>query len=497
MKKIVTLLFILFLCSCSVNSNENINSIEDLNGKNMGCMSGSIFDKTIEEKLEKSKVVYFNSRSELIMGVQLNKISGYISDKPVAIVCCNENDNIKYLDEPLDSVEYGFCFSEDAEGIKKQFNEFLNKMIDDGSLIKLQDKWISEDCMDQEIGLIELDGENGTIKACTTPDAAPFSFIKNNKHEGYEVELLTLFAKEYGYNLDISDTSFDALISAVASNKFDIAFNGIFITEERKKSVDFSDITYKSSVVPIVRNDFSNSSNLFETIKEKIYKTFVDEDRYMIILKGMRITLLITVASLLLGTILGFAFFLLSRRLGSWFAKIISFFSSIFSGLPIVVILMIFFYVVFADTSFSGELVSIIGFSLLICFAVYKMLKTGVGAIDKGQYEGAIALGYTDTKAFFKFVLPQALKIIMPSYQREIVTLIKSSSIVGYITVEDLTRASDIIRSRTYDAFFPLVITAVLYFVISILLTKIIDVLQKRFLPSEKNKEEILKKFDK
>ena len=431
------------------------------------------------------------------MGVQLNKISGYIADKPVAIVCCKENNNIKYLDEALDNVEYGFCFSEDAEAIKQQFNEFLNNISNNGTIDRLQNKWISEDCMNQEIDPIELSGENGTIKACTTPDAAPFSFIKNNKFEGYEVELLTLFAKEYGYDLEVSVTSFDALLSAVASNKFDIAFNGIFITEERKKSEDFSNPTYKSFAVPVVKNNSSSSINIFESIINKFYRSFIEEDRYMIILKGIQITLLITIVSLVIGTILGFIFFLLSRRLGKWFNRMIGIFSSIFSGLPIVVILMIFFYVLFAKTSFNGELVSIIGFSLLICFAVFNMLKTGVGAIDKGQYEGAIALGYTDTKAFFKFVLPQALKIVMPSYRNEIVSLIKSSSIVGYITVEDLTKASDIIRSRTYDAFFPLIITSILYFIMSILLTKIVDVLQKRFLPSKKSKEEILKKIEK
>lgn len=497
MKKILIMLFILLLCSCSSENNERINSIENLNGKNMGCMSGSIFDEIIENKLKDSEVVYFNSRAELIMGVQLNKISGYIADKPVAVVCCKDNNNIKYLDEALANLEYGFCFSKDAEEIKQQFNEFLDNFSNNGTIDRLQKKWISEDCMNQVIEPVELSGENGIIKACTTTDAAPFSFIKNNKFEGYEVELLTLFAKEYGYSLDISDTTFDALLPAVASNKFDVAFNGIFITEERKKSVDFSNPTYQSFAVPVVKNNVSSSFNIFELIINKFYRSFVEEDRYMIIVKGIYITLLITIVSLVVGTIFGFILFLLSRKLGGWFNRIVYILSSIFSGLPVVVILMIFFYVIFAKTSFDGELVSVIGFSLLICFAVYNMLKTGVGAIDKGQYEGAITLGYTDSKAFFKYVFPQALKIVMPSYRNEIVSLIKSSSIVGYITVEDLTRASDIIRSRTYDAFFPLVITAILYFVISILMTIFVDILQKKFLPSEKTKEEILKKVEK
>ena len=103
--------------------------------------------------------------------------------------------------------------------------------------------------------------------------------------------------------------------------------------------------------------------------------------------------------------------------------------------------------------------------------------------------------GYTENKTLFKFILPQALRIVMPTYNSEVVSLVKSSSIVGYITVQDITRVSDMIRSRTYDAFFPLIVTAIIYFVLSHNLNKLINYLQKRFLPSEKSKEEILRSF--
>lgn len=495
-KKALLLILCITICSCSSKEFNVINQLEDLNGTKMGCMSGSIFDMTIEEKIDDAEVVYFNSRSELIMGLQQNKIDGYLADKPVALVCCAENDNIRYLDNQLDEVQYGICFSDDASNLREQFNDFLERKTNDGTIKILQDKWICEECVQREIEYRDLSGKNGTIKACTTPDAAPFSFMKNNQYEGYEVELLTIFASEYGYNLDISTTSFDALLSAISSNKYDVAFNGIYITEERKKSVDFSNPTYKSYVVPVVRNLNTDSEHFFDSIINKLYRTFIEEDRYMIIFDGIKITIIITICSLLIGTLVGFIIFLLSRKLGNWFIKLIDTISYIVSGLPVVILLMILFYVVFSKSILSGPAISIVGFSILICCSVYEMLKTGVGAIDIGQYEGAIALGYTDTKAFIKFVLPQALKIIMPRYNGEIISLIKSSSIVGYITVIDLTKASDIIRSRTYDAFFPLIVTGIIYFALSILMTWIAEKLQKQFLPNEKTQEEILKKYN-
>lgn len=494
MKKIVSLLtLILILCSCSRADNQEINSSTDLNGRVMGCMSGSIFDQTINKRMPDSKVIYFNSRSELIMGLQTNKIDGYLADRPVAVVCCAENDNIQFLDSLVDEVEYGLCFSRNASPIREEFNEYLQEITKNGFINQLQDKWMKDDGINQTIGDIELTGTKGTIRACTTPDAAPFSFYKNNKFEGYEVELVFRFAKEYGYNLEISNTSFDALISAVSSNKYDIAFNGIYITDERKKSVDFSDPVYQDSVVPVVRKNINTSSNLFNLIKNKFISTFVEEERYKIILNGIVTTLIITSLSLLFGTIFGFITYLLSRKLGKWFTKFSDFMDYVISGLPVVVLLMVLFYIVFAKSPLSGKVVSIIGFSLIVCYSVYDMLKVSVGAIDKGQYEGALALGYSDSRALFEFVLPQALRIIMPAYRGEIVNLIKSSSIVGYITVEDLTRASDLIRSRTYDAFFPLIVTAIIYFILAKFITVVVDKIQVKFLPMEKTEEEILK----
>lgn len=490
-------------CSISVvyntnnNNEELIDSVDDLVGTTMGCMSGSIYDRTIEEKIENTNIIYFNSRSELITGLKLNKISGYLADKPVAMVCCAENKGIKYLDESLEKVEYGFCFSDDAANIREQFNEYLSKVNADGSLKELQDKWFIENATEQTIEEIILTGENGTIKACTTPDAAPFSFIKNNKYEGYETELITKFAYEYGYDLEITNISFDAIISAISSNKYDVAFNGIYITEERKESVDFSNPTYGSDVVAVVRSGEVESKNIIDTLTEKFYKTFIEEERYKIIIDGIITTLSITIASLFFGTLFGFIIFLLSRKIGKWFIKLSDAMAYLISGMPVVVLLMVLFYIIFAQSSLSGTIISIVGFSLIVCYSVYGMLKTGVGAIDKGQFEGALALGYTDNQTLFKFILPQAFRIIMPSYRNEIVSLIKSSSVVGYVTVEDLTRASDLIRSRTYDAFFPLIVTAILYFVMAGLITRAVNKIQIKYLPNEKTKEEILKSLKK
>lgn len=466
--------------------------LSELNDKTFGCIFESAFAKTIEENFKDANIVYFNSRSELIMALEQGRIDCYVADEPVALLYTTENDEIGYIKDSIETSEYGICFSNKASLVREQFNNFLEDITSTGEISKLQEKWFTADSMNKKVEEIELTGENGVLKCVTTTDSAPFSFLKDNKYEGYEVELLTLFAKEYGYSLDIEASTFDVLLPSIEHDQYDIAFNGISINEERKSAVDFSNPIYSTGVVAVVRNTTLKSKGFFGSLRDKFYRTFVEEDRYKLILSGISTTLIITVCAILFGTICGFIVYLLSRK--NRIVKMIGdALNYLVSGLPVVVLLMIMFYVVFANSRLDGTIISIVGFTLIFGCSVYGMLKVGVSAIDKGQFESALALGYTENQTLFKFIFPQAFRIVMPSYEKEIVQLIKSTSIVGYVTVQDITRVSDIIRSRTYDAFFPLIITAIIYFILAWGLMKLAVFVQKKLLPNEKTTSEILR----
>jgi polar amino acid transport system substrate-binding protein len=167
--------------------------------------------------------------------------------------------------------------------------------------------------------------------------------------------------------------------------------------------------------------------------------------------------------------------------------------TGLIQGLPVVVILMIFYYIVFATAPVTGTFVSVIAFTLTFASAVYSMIRTGVSAIDKGQTEAAYALGVGKNKTFFRIVLPQAMPYILPQFKGELVSLIKATAIVGYIAVEDLTRTGDIIRSRTYEAFFPLIAVAVLYFLMARILIFAAGRIETKTDPKRRKKEDILK----
>ena len=158
-----------------------------------------------------------------------------------------------------------------------------------------------------------------------------------------------------------------------------------------------------------------------------------------------------------------------------------------------VVLLMILYYVIFGSVAINGVVVAVIGFTLTFGAAVFGLLKMGVGAVDPGQYEAAYALGYSNRRTFFRIIMPQALPHVLPAYRGEIVGLIKATAVVGYIAVQDLTKMGDIVRSRTYEAFFPLIAVTVIYFALEGLIGFFVNRISVNFDPKRRKPNQILK----
>lgn len=499
MKKFILLLITLLLftgCS-SKKETTTFEHLSDFSGHKVASILGSSYNQALIEGIDGVEVEYASNLSEQVMFLKTHKVDGLITDNVIAYSLIKDDKSLSLINEPFFYFDIAYMFSPQKEDVRLQFNEFLANCNKSGYIDELDKKWNSTDGTgsQQKKEKYELTGENGVLKVLSPLESPPFSYLSNNEPQGYEVELLEKFANEYGYGIELTSCNFETVIPSISTGKYDIAYSVISVTEERKKQVNFSDSIYKGFGLIIINNsEASEKQDFIDTITNKFYATFIEEDRWKIILSGALTTLLIAISSTIIGTIIGFILYLIYRKAYEFMKKIIDFLEYIINGLPVVVILMILFYIVFNKSKISGTIIAIIGFSTIICFSTFGLLKTGVGAIEKGQMEGALALGYSENKALYKFVLPQALKIVMPSYCGEIVSLVKSTSIVGYVTVQDLTRASDIIRSRTYDAFFPLIVTAIIYFLMSSLLIKFITRIQNKCFGFERSKEEILKR---
>lgn len=211
----------------------------------------------------------------------------------------------------------------------------------------------------------------------------------------------------------------------------------------------------------------------------------IDENRYQMIFLGLGRTILIAVCAALIGVLLGCVIALMrlsNAKIGKWkfLQSISSIYVDVIRGTPVVVQLMIMYYVILTSPNISKITVAIITFGLNSAAYVSEMVRGGILAVDKGQTEAGRSLGLSAGATMMLIVLPQTIKIIIPSLFNEIIMLLKETSVVGFIGLMDLTKAGDFIRSRTYSAFFPLLTVAAVYLIIVSALTRVFNRVERR-----------------
>lgn len=227
----------------------------------------------------------------------------------------------------------------------------------------------------------------------------------------------------------------------------------------------------------------SDSQNFFVKTAHKIKYVFVDTNGYKLLLKGLGLTIAITVFAIIIGTILGFiiAFMKMTEvknKRKTVLSRLAGAYISVLRGTPVVVQLLIMYMVIFK--SHYGFIAAVLTFGLNSSAYVAENIRAGIMAVDNGQMEGGLSLGFTYGQTMRYIVLPQSVKNCLPALGNEFVALLKETSIVGYIAIQDLTKAADFIISRTYETFLPLIAIAIVYFVIVMILTKIVKETERR-----------------
>lgn len=225
--------------------------------------------------------------------------------------------------------------------------------------------------------------------------------------------------------------------------------------------------------------------NWFNNIGDKFYLNFIAEDRWLYLLNGFKTTIFILLIALVIGILLGFLIAVIRSThdlSNKWkFANFIcNIYLTVIRGTPTVVQLMIIYFIVFASVNLDKVVIAGIAFGLNSAAYVAEIFRSGIMSIDKGQMEAGRSLGFNYSQTMIRIIMPQAFKNVLPALVNEVITLFKETSVAGYIGIVDLTKAGDIIRSRTYDAFFPLITVALIYLVIVIIMTKLLGRLERR-----------------
>ena len=483
---LIILAVILTLTISGRRKNDRISdaeavSVDDYNGLEIGVETGTHYGSVVKARLPDAKVYFFDSFYDLIPSLRNGQLDAFCSDSTFIDQLKKEIQGIAYLDEPLDTVDVAYAFSKTTEGrrLRDQFNTYLSGITNDGTMQEIREVWMGgEESARKAPDLTLLDGKNGTLRMAVETGYEPFIYYDENRQMlGLEIDLMYRFCREYGYGLVFQDMEFDEIIPSILSGESDIGAAGIEVIPEREELVLFSAPHFQLQIVLAVMGDHpgeaGNDAGLINDVLLGLRKNFLQEGRWLLILKGILTTLFVTLVSVVLGSVLAFGICMF-RRTGSIVAnKLSDLYVKIMQGTPIVVILMILYYIVFARADIETIWVAITGFTFSFGAFASEIMRTGIGSVDNGQREAALALGYKENQALFKFIFPQAMNLTAPVYEQEIIALLQETSVVGYIAIEDITKVGDIIRARTYDAFFPLMITAVLYFLLSWVISRI------------------------
>ncbi len=240
------------------------------------------------------------------------------------------------------------------------------------------------------------------------------------------------------------------------------------------------------------------SIGFFEYIREKLVETFVTDGRYLFFVKGLKNTFVITIFAALIGILIGFVVAIVrttfdrtkkNKNIGYgilFFLNLLSrVYLTVIRGTPAMVQLLIMYYVIMASST-NKVLIAILTFGINSGAYVAEIVRSGIQSIDIGQLEAGRSLGFNYTKTMIYIIIPQAFKNTLPALVNEFITLLKETSISGYIALNDLTRAGDIIRSLTYETFFPLFTVAAIYLIIVMLLTAFMGKLERRLRTGDK-----------
>jgi len=480
-------------------------SLSQMTHAHIGIQTGTIHYGIVRSVLPEAQISYYNTYPDLAAALEARKIDGFPGDELVLRQMAGENSKLTILSERMTSAETGFVVpkTEAGDALLVQLNVWIASAQESGELEKALQKWTEGAEADKTVpDYTSFPAPNGTLIMATEGAFFPLNYIRDGQAVGMEIDLAARFCQANGYGLKVEIMNFDGILPAVQSGKVDFAAAGFDITEERKESVNFSDPYYVGgTMMAVLKADQTTAAGVpgasdatfWDSVASSFDRTFIRENRWQLFLGGIGTTMLITLLSILLGTALGFLLFLLCRN-GNPIANGTTRFSTwLVQGTPMVVLLMILYYIVFGSVAISGIAVAVIGFTLTFGASVYGLIRMGVGTIDQGQYEAAYALGHSNRHTFFKIILPQAIPHVLPAYQGEIVGLIKSTAIVGYIAVQDLTKMGDIVRSRTYEAFFPLIAVTVIYFVLEGLFSFAVSRIRVGIDPRKRKRDRILK----
>ena len=471
-----------------------ISSVDDIVGKKIGVQlgtTGDIYVSDYENDGSGTTVERYNKGADAVQALKQGKIDCVVIDEQPALAFVEENPGLKILDEEFTLEEYAIVIAKGNDDLLEKVNTALEELRSEGTLDRITKNYIGTDAEKGNYPYEPQDASrgNGTLTMGTNAEFPPYEYYENNEIVGIDVDIMQAIADKLGMELKIEDMAFDSIIPAVSTGKIDVGAAGFTVTEERKKNVNFTDTYATSKQVIIVRD--GNAVTAKSSFGEKFYQNFIQDNRYAYMLKGLGNTLLITVLALLVGVVFGFLIAIVrtnhDRNGGLTILNALcKLYLTIVRGTPVMIQLLIIYYVIFQSIDTGKIVVAVIAFGLNSAAYVAEIVRSGIMAVDIGQFEAGRSLGLNYKQTMMSIILPQAVKNILPALGNEFVTMIKETSIIQYLGVGDLMYNNGIVITATYNPLPCYYISAIIYLTLNIVLGKGLDLFERRMKCSDR-----------
>lgn len=447
---ILAILICLSVAGCGKDDDSKplaVESVEDLAGTTIGVQigtTGAIYAEDFVAENPGTEVIRYNKGADAVQALKQQKIDAVLIDEQPALAFVEKNNELTIADEEFAMEEYAIGIAKENTELLYQINDALEAIKVNGTMDEIVANYIGDEKGEHPYESPEgLTRGNGTLTMATNVAFPPYEYYEDKTAVGIDIDMMQAIADYLNMDLVVSDMEFDSVIMAVQSGKADVAAAGLTVTEDRLKNISFSE-SYTTAKQVIIYNNGEKAEKM--SLADKKYQTFIEKNRWQYIPKGLANTLLITV----------------------------------FRGTPMVVQLLIMYYVVFAQTAVNPLIAAVIAFGLNSGAYLSEAIRSGIMAIEIGQFEAGRSMGFNYHETVRYIIMPQAIKVSLPAIFNEYIALLKESSIVGYIGLMDLTKAGDIIRSNTYEALVPLVSVALVYLALVMIMTSFVSRLERR-----------------
>lgn len=459
-------------------------------GTRFGTLTIHEWESEIRKRFPEGEIRHYNSVANTYAALEAGEVDAALGFLDERQTLAGTHPELALIEEPFAVVEFGFGTQKSKEGkaLCGELNRYLADLKDSGAYDALRAKWEDPARQGDVMGEYSFSGEKGELRIATGGLWTPMTFYQGETLTGEFVEIMNGFCEKAGYIPRYETVALSAELVGLAAGTYDVCADSITPSEERLESICITDPLMEDEYYLYVKNEpvlktVPRANLFFENMKSSIRRTFITEARYKILVSGLDVTLRLSVIAGAFGTVLGALICFLRLRRNPFVSAFARLYVRIFRALPVVVLLLVLNYVVLRRSGLGAFWVCVITFSIEFSAYCAEIFRGGINAVPAGQKRAATALGFGKIQTFRYVIWPQALVHCLPAYSGQFIATVKMTAVAGYISVIDLTKASDIIRSRTYEAFFPLLFTSLVYYLICSALIALLRGLEKKIDP--------------